>query len=150
MKEHNRHRLALIDARFGHAKTSALGEEAFEDAFLRVCGEVIRPVMEDVASELEKLGHAPYIEMGKLWHEGEWISPTISLHLGIRGRKENSGYVAFGVLRWDENPEVLAWLLVPPTPFDLLRYDHPNNIAADQVEQLLVDAAEQLFAHGKS
>lgn len=149
MKEHNRHRLALIDARFGRSKSDSSDAEAFEAAFFRVCDEVIRPVMEDVAAELGKLGHAPRIETGKLLHEDEWISPTISLRLGMRGRGEDSGYAAFGVLRWGAQPEVLAWLLVPPTPFDLYRYAHPNDIQADNVEQLLVDAVEHIFAHCK-
>jgi hypothetical protein len=150
VKEHNLHRLALIDARFGRTKTDPSGVEAFDDAFVRVSNEVIRPVMADVASELEKLGHAPRIETGKLLHEGDWISPTISLHLGLHGRGEHSGYVAFGVLRWEAVPEVLAWLMVPPTPFDLQRYAHPSDLHADHLEQLLVDATEHLFAHCKS
>ena len=150
MKEQNRHRLALIEARFGRPKTAAADAEAFDEAFLRVSQEIIRPVMEDVASELEKLGHAPRIEIGKLMHEKAWISPAIGLHLGMRGRGSHSGYVAFGVLRWNVIPEVLAWLVVPPTPFDLLRYPHPDAIHSDQVEQLLIDATEHLFAHAKS
>jgi hypothetical protein len=150
MKEHNRYRLALIDARFGRPTTQASDGEAFDDAFLRVSQEVIRPVMEEVASELEKLGHAPRIEMGKLKHENAWISPAIGLYVGMRGRDSFSGFVAFGVLRWSAVPEVLAWLVVPPTPFDLLRYAHPREIQTDHVEQLLIDATEHLFAHAKS
>jgi hypothetical protein len=150
VKEHNRHRLALIDARFGRPKIDPASAEAFEDAFLRVSQDVIRPVMQDVASELEKLGHSPRIELGKLMHEGDWIQPAIGLHLGIRGRGEQSGFVAFGILRWEAFPEVLAWLVVPPTPFDLRRYAHPREIQPDHVEQLLVDATEHVFAHAKS
>jgi len=70
--------------------------------------------------------------------------------VGMRGRDSFSGFVAFGVLRWSAVPEVLAWLVVPPTPFDLLRYAHPREIQTDHVEQLLIDATEHLFAHAKS
>jgi hypothetical protein len=150
MKEHNRHRLALIDARFGRTNAERSDAEAFDDAFLRVANDVIRPVMNEVIAELEKLGHSPRIEMGRLPHEGNWISPAIALHIGMRGRGEHSGYVAFGVAREGSSVDVLAWLVVPPRPFDLLRYAHPNEIVADHVEQLLVDATEHLFAHANS
>jgi len=147
VKDHNRHRLALIDARFGRPKLDLSGTEAFEDAFLRVSNAVIRPVMEDVAAELEKLGHAPHIATGKLEHEGASIFPAIALYLGMRGRGEHSGYVALGVTREGTTLEVLAWLVVPPRPFDLQRYQHPDAIDANHVEQLLVDATEHIFAH---
>jgi hypothetical protein len=150
MKDHNRYRLALIDARFGRTNPASSEVEAFDDAFLRVCNDVIRPLMNDVASELEKLGHSPRIEAGKLSHEGQWIFPTLALYVGMRDRGDHSGYVAFGVIRAGSVPEVLAWLVVPPRPFDLLRYAHPNEIQADHVEQLLVDATEHLFAHATS
>jgi hypothetical protein len=149
MKEHNRHRLALIDARFAKTNDERSLGEAFDDAFLRVSNDVIRPVMNDVAAELEKLGHSPRIETARLSHEGNVVFPTIALHVGMRGRGEHSGYVAFGVARDGSVPEVLAWLVVPPRPFDLLRYAHPDEIQADHVEQLLVDATEHLFAHAK-
>lgn len=147
MKEHNRHRLALIDARFGQPRADPSDAEAFDDAFLRVSNAVIRPVMEDVAMELKALGHAPRIEMGALPHEGTTISPTIALYVGMRGRGDDSGFVAFGVTREGPLTEVLAWLVVPPRPFDLLRYEHPDAIDAGHVEQLLVDAIEHIFAH---
>lgn len=150
MKEHNRHRLALIDARFGRTNEERADGEAFDDAFLRVANDVIRPVMNDVIAELEKLGHSPRIETGRLPHEGNSIFPAIALYIGMRGRGEHSGYVAFGVAREGTTTDVLAWLVVPPRPFDLLRYAHPNEIVADHVEQLLIDATEHLFAHANS
>ncbi|EYF00207.1 hypothetical protein [Chondromyces apiculatus] len=146
MREHNLNRLALIDARFGRATAVEGAEEAFDEAFLRVREAVLRPVMEDVAGELRKLGHAPRIAVEDLDHEGDPMRSCIVLHLGKRGRGEASGYVAFGVVRDGPAPEVLAWLMAPPTPFDLLRYAHPDRIDEGHVEQLLVDAIEQLFA----
>jgi len=146
VKDHNRHRLALIDARFGDRRGAPPSTEAFEGLFARACEAVIRPVMEDVAAELAKLGHAPRISTEALGHEGDSIAPCIALHLGLRGRGEGSGYVAFGVVHDGAAPEVLAWLVAEPTPFDLQRYTRPDAISADQVEQLLIDAIEQLFA----
>jgi hypothetical protein len=150
MKEHNRHRLALIDARFGRTNAERADAQAFEEAFLRVANDVIRPVMEDVIAELKKLGHSPRIETGRLPHEGNSIFPAIALYVGMRGRGEQSGYVAFGVAREGVVTDVLAWLVVPPRPFDLLRYAHPNEIVADHVEQLLIDTTEHLFTHTNS
>jgi hypothetical protein len=146
VKDHNRHRLALIDARFGDRRGAPSETEAFEEAFERVCLAVIRPVMEDVAAELEQLGHAPRIATEPLIHEGDRIAPCIALYLGLRGRGEGSGYVALGVARDGVTPNVLAWLVAEPTPFDLQRYARPDEISADTVEQMLVDAVEHLFA----
>lgn len=145
MREHNRARLALIDARFGKAPTSPEDVD-FDAAFVRVRDAVIRPVMDDVAAELSSLGHSPRITTDDMDHEGDLIAPCITLWVGQRGRGDAAGYVALGVARNRERPDVLAWLLVPPTPFDLERHDHPDEITADYVEQCLVDAVEHLFA----
>jgi hypothetical protein len=139
-----------MDARFGDRPGASPSTEAFEQIFARACLAVIRPVMEDVAGELEKLGHAPRITTEALSHEGDSVGPCIALHLGLRGRGEGSGYVAFGVVHDRAAPEVLAWLVAEPTPFDLQRYTRPDAISADNVEQLLIDAIEQLFARRSS
>jgi len=145
VKEHNRARLALIDARF--CKPRAPTDEIdFEAAFLRVCESIIRPAMEDVAEELEKLGHSPEVIVGPVDHEGSTIAPCIALHVGQRGREKTSGFVALGVAKDGPSKHVLAWLLAPPTPFDLDRHAHPDEIRADYMEQLLIDAVEHLFS----
>lgn len=148
MKEHNKNRLALIDARFGKARAAQSGAEGFEAAFLCARDAVLRPVMEDVAKELSGLGHAPRISLDELDHEGEVCRPCVALHLGIRGRGEAPGSIAFGVSRSRGAPDVLAWLVAKGAPFDLRRYAHPDQIDEGQVEQLLVDAIEQIFSRG--
>lgn len=145
MKEHNKARLALIDARYGRTEEAA-SEPDFEAAFLRVRDEVIRPMMEEVASELRRFGHTPEISVEPLVHEEETISPCISLWPGYRGRSDFPGFVALGVSSSRKRKEVLAWLLVPPMPFDLERHAHPDEIHADYVEQCMVDAIEHLFS----
>lgn len=148
MKEQNKNRLALIDARFG--KRAALGGEmeGFEAAFQRVRDAVLLPVMDDVAAELLRLGHAPWIGLDDLDHEGDACRPCIALHLGIGGIREAPGFIAFGVSRSGGAPDVLAWLVAADTPFDLRRYARPEHIEKDHVEQLLIDAVEQIFSRG--
>jgi hypothetical protein len=147
VKEHNKSRLALIDARFGRAPVER-GEPDFDAAFLKARDAVIRPAMEEVAAELERLGHTPRITFDAINHEDSRIEPCIALHLGQRGRGEASGFVALGVARDERAPNVLAWLVSPPTPFDLDRHAHPDEIRPDYMEQLLVDAVEHLFSRG--
>ncbi|MBK9260045.1 MAG: hypothetical protein IPM54_09440 [Polyangiaceae bacterium] len=149
MKEHNRMKLALIDARFG--KKSALSPSAdFEAAFVRLRERILRPIMQDVASELRRLGHDPTIDEDAKLHESERISPCITLHLGLAQRGSKSGYISFGIVVGKEPGEVLAWLVAPPTPFDLGHYAQPDTISEAHVEQLLVDAVEHLFAHSST
>jgi len=148
VKEQNKHRLALIDARFGARSRGGAPDEreAFERAFGRARDAVIVPVMEDVAEELRALGHDPRVTLDDVEHEGDRPRPAVALRLGLRGRGEQDNYVAFGVVTKFGRVEVLAWLVRRPPPFDLLRYAHPDELAADHVEQLLVDAIEQLFS----
>lgn len=146
MKESNREKLALIDARFGR-KSASLPSADFEAAFLHLRRTILQPLMQEMALELRRLGHEPRIDEEAKQHEGERISPCITLHLGLAQRGERAGTISLGVVVGKEPREVLAWLVAPPTPFDLGHYAHPNEINADHAEQLLMNAVEHLFAH---
>jgi hypothetical protein len=145
MKEHNRLRLERMSARYDAHRHA---EEASDDAaFLRAFDEarerVIRPMMEELAVELRKAGHAPRIAIDEAAEK-----PSIELCLGLKGAAAEAGWnlVGFCVIRWRAVPEVLAYLVVRPPPMDLMRYASPAEIDAGHVEQLLVDAAEHVFA----
>lgn len=128
------------DARLIDKAASARGP--FDDAFRRVRDAVIRPVMEACAAELRAGGHAPAITMD----EGS-ETPSIALHAGLRGaRPDADNVVAFCVIHRSGVPEVLSYLTATPPPMDLQRYASPDEITADHVEQLVVDALEQIFA----
>ncbi|WP_437989864.1 hypothetical protein [Sorangium sp. So ce145] len=145
MRDHSRHRLALITSRYAARQQEKLAGDrrAFDDAFRAVSGEVIRPVLEEIASELRSAGHVPRIALDE-----EPEAPSIALELGIRGASASPGAdrIAFSVIQRREAPEVLAYLIVRPPPMDLLRFASPAEITAYQVEQLVIDAIEHIFA----
>jgi hypothetical protein len=153
VKDQSKYRIALIHQRFGRkSDPSETAAETFENAFVRVRDQVIRPVMEELVAELRGLGHAPRISLEAVDHEGRTCQPAISLALGIRGAVDDRNRIVFAVIRWriggkpNDDPEVLAFHQKDRVPFDLFRYMRPDEITADNVEQLLVDSTESLFA----
>lgn len=144
MKEQNQNRLALIASRYEKRlkERSGPNDEAFDEAFLRACDAVIRPVFEEVAHELRQAGHEPIItvDSGK-------ERPSIELRLGIRNAPKGwANLVAYCVIARRGRKEVLAYLEVHRTQTDLIRIAHPSEIERDQVEQLVLDATEHVFA----
>jgi hypothetical protein len=153
VKDQNKNRLALIHQRFAPREGARhASAETFEQRFLRVARDTIEPVMEDVASELRALGHAPEISHDPVDHEGRRCGDAIALRLGIRGVHGRKNHIVFAVIRWkiggktEETPEVLAYHEKDRMAFDLARYDAPEEITKETVEQLLVDSVESLFA----
>jgi hypothetical protein len=145
VKEHNRHRLALITGRYATrlAEKQAASAQAFDDAFRAVREAIIRPVLEEAAAELRGAGHAPRVTI-----DGSEERPSIELHLGMRGLPDipEKNLIAFSVIRRREAPEVLAYLVVRPPPMDLVRFADPSEITAETVEQLVIDSIEHIFA----
>ncbi|WP_437613853.1 hypothetical protein WMF20_13540 [Sorangium sp. So ce834] len=102
---------------------------------------MLRPPMEEFAAELRKAGHAPRIVIDE-GHD----TPSIELALGLREAKASRNVVGFCVIRWTGYPlQILAYLEVNPTPFDLERFARAADIGPDRVEQLLVEAIEQIM-----
>lgn len=145
MRDHSRNRLALITSRYAarQQERAAADRRAFDDAFRAVRGEVILPVLEEIAAELRSAGHAPRIAFDEAPE-----TPSVELALGIQGAAGSPGAdrVAFAVIERREVPEVLAYLVVEPPPMDLLRFASPAEITGYQVEQLVIDAIEHIFA----
>lgn len=146
MKEHTKSRIALITGRYAARQRDKRDGDrrAFDDAFRAAREEVIRPVLEEIAAELRAAGHAPRVTF-----DGAPETPSIELALGIAGAEADgpeADRVVFSVIQRTPVPEILAYLVVRPPPMDLLRFAEPAEIKAYQVEQLVVDAIEHIFA----
>ncbi len=148
MKEQNRLRLERLTRRYERRilERAAPGEAEFVAEFHALCDRLLRPRMEEVAVELRKAGHQSRVVLD----EGP-ERPSIELALGLRRGKASRNVVGFSVLRWTGYPlQILAYLETNPPPFDLERFASAEEITPDYVEQLLVDAVEQILAANAS
>jgi hypothetical protein len=144
VREHSKHRLALITKRYAARQDEKrVGDRrAFDDAFRAARDAVIRPVLEEIAAELGRAGHAPRVACDAA-HE----TPSIELVLGVAGAHGSEDRVVFSVIKRRESPEILAYLVVHPPPMDIVRFASADELTPDQVEQLVVDAVEHIFAY---
>ena len=144
MKDHNRNRLATITGRYTarlRDKTE-LDRRAFDAAFLEVREAIIRPVLEEIAVELRSAGHGAVVECDTANE-----TPSIALVLRIGSTpKVDSDRVVFAVIHRRSPIEVLAYFVVRPPAIDIRRFASPAEIAAEQIEQIVVDAVEHIFA----
>ncbi|WP_437592520.1 hypothetical protein [Sorangium sp. So ce1000] len=143
MKEHNRLRIERLTARYARRIEAARApaEADFLREFDDLRARLLRPSMEEFAAELRKAGHAPRIVLDE-GHD----TPSIELALGLREAKARRNVVGFCVIRWDGYPlQILAYLEVNPTPFDLERFARAADVGPERVEQLLVEAIEQIL-----
>jgi len=144
MKDHNRLRLDRLTARYQQrARERRVPDDAdFLRAFDELRERVLRPQMEEVAAVLREAGHASRV----LLDEGP-DRPSIELALGLTSARGSRNVVGFSVIRWDGYPlQILAYLEINPPPFDLERFARSDEIGEERVEQLLVDAVEQILA----
>jgi hypothetical protein len=145
VNDSSRHRISLITARYAarQAEKYAGDRRAFDESFRAVAARVIRPVMDEIARELREAGHAPRVAIDEFRE-----TPSIELALGVRGAPEEGGMnrIGFAVIDRRGRPEVLVYLVVRPPPMDIVRFESPDEIAPDFVEQKLVDSLEHIFA----
>ncbi len=145
MKDHNLHRLDLITGRYAarRGEKAKDSRDGYERAFREVRDAVIRPVMEEIAEALRSRGHAAAVAID-LAQE----TPSVELSLGIAGVPPVAGAdrVTFSVIARRDALEVLAFLTVKPPPMDIVRFAQPDEITRDEVEQLVIDAVEHIFA----
>lgn len=148
MKEHSKVRLSQITARYARrqgavaeAEAAAAAEARFLSEFVRVRAEVLRPILEEVVAQLAEAGHRCRIEEGS--SEG---APHIELHVLLEGRAGLKNVIRF-VVRQSEGrgTEVIAEIELRRSPVELARYQGLEALTREVVEQLLVDAVEQLF-----
>lgn len=144
MHDHNRLRLERLAARYDarRAASAETDEATFDRAFAEHAERVIRPVLEECAAPLRAAGHDARVVVD----EGHQ-KPSIELALGLRGAgPEKQNRVGFCVLRWEGWPvQVLAYLIVEAPPFDLERFARPEELSAERLEQMVVDAIEHVM-----
>jgi hypothetical protein len=144
MLEHNRLRLSRLTARYATRlrEGEAVDEAAFLAAFEEVCAVVVGPVFEECAAALRLAGHAARVARD----EGS-ATPCIELVLGLKRARAIRNVVGFAVARWEGYPlQILAYLEVNPPKFDLERFASADEIKADRVEQMAVDAIEHVIS----
>lgn len=143
MNEQNRLRIERLAARYAERLQSRAmpGEEEFLRAFAELRERVLRPPLEELASALRRAGHAP-----RLVVSDDALTPGIELELGLVQATATRNAVGFSVIRWVSYPlQILAYLEVNPPRFDLSRFARPEDVRPDQVEQIVVDAAEHVI-----
>lgn len=143
MNEQNRLRIERLTARYAdRIKARApTDEEVFLRAFEDLTEKVIRPTLNDMATELRRAGHSPSIVA-----TGDARTPGIELRLGLLHASATSNAVGFAVIRWVNYPlQILAYLEVNPPRFDLTRFASPEDVRPEQVEQIVVDAIEHVI-----
>jgi len=152
MNEQNRRRLGRIAAR--HASRAAQGPSepeakqedaagaAFLAAFDRVRDDVLRPVMAEVGVQLRGAGYLFRITAG-----GEEGSPAVDFHVILPDRGDSKDTVRFFAHKDSERGwQVIGELELKRSPIELTRFEAMDQITHDVVEQLVVDAVEQMLA----
>ncbi len=151
MKEQTRIRMEMITARYARRLTKAgnAGElvaarhEKFLRGFERVRADVLRPAMQAIGGELEKAGHGYRVDLGDA---DDRLS--IDLHLILTGAPSRADKVIrlFSLKASASRSEVVAEVEMEGNPMELTRFLQIEEITPDVVDQMLVDAVEQVFA----
>lgn len=152
MNEQNRLRLERIATRHSkqeaqkssepQAETPNDGDEAFLAAFGRARDEVLRPVMAEVGLQLKAAGYLFRIIAG-----GDAMSPSVELHVIIADRGDSKDTIRFLARKDAERGwQVIGELELKRSPIELTRFEAIEPMTHDVVEQLVVDAVEQMFA----
>jgi hypothetical protein len=146
VNEQNRLRLARCAERYTRRARRLDDEDpaAFVRRFLELCDRLLRPQMEEVSAELRCSGFASSVHLREDGPE----APAIELSVGLPGcSPRDRNVVGFAVIHWPDEPmQILAYLEAAPPPFDIERFASPEEVGAERVEQLLVDAVEQILA----
>jgi len=144
MKDRSKARIDNIRARFGARIAAAEAGQrddrsVFLDAFATTRDQVLAPVLFEIGEELAQDGSRFAVE------RSESPLPSISLRLFLTSLRPSGHVVSFTVIDRGRGLEVLVWLEASPPPMDLARYQ-PAALTRDVVEQIVVDAVEQIFA----
>jgi hypothetical protein len=151
VKEQTKIRLDTITRRYARRMNEAgRGEDlatarhaAFQRGFERARKDVLRPAMCAIGVELTRSGHSYTVED---------IDTDAQLSIDFRISLSGSPAAATGIIRLfspassTARPEVIAELELNRNPMELTRYFDISDFTTDVVEQMLVDAIEQLFA----
>jgi hypothetical protein len=151
MNEQTRIRLSIITARHAKhlaeagidAEALASRELAFLQGFERARGEILRPAMIEIGAQLERAGHGYRIA-----EDAGGARPSLELHLVITGaRRGSKNLIRFFASRdVERGPEIIAEVEMVRSPMELTRFQEIDALTPEVVEQLLLDAIEQVFA----
>jgi hypothetical protein len=161
VNDQTRIRLAIIEAKYGKRGARAASEaelareraSRFDEDFRRLRDEVLAPILEEIGAALTAAGHGHRVELDAGEHR-----PSVELHLLLeqaRARDAESG--STGVIRLftltgeARGCEIIAEVQLKRTLVELTRFQDTAALTPEVVEQMVVDAVEQVFAyHGSS
>ncbi len=151
MKEQTQIRMEMITARYakrlseaGNAGELVAARQAeFLRGFERLRAEVLRPAMEAIGAELVRAGHGYRVDLSDTSAQA-----TIELYLVLTGAPSRSDKVIrlFCLKGTVARSEVVAEVEMERNPMELTRFLQIAEITVEVVEQMLVDAIEQVFA----
>jgi hypothetical protein len=149
MKEQTRIRLSIIEARYGarRAVTPAEAERVariarFEDDFRRVRDALVMPLFKEIGAALLAAGHGHRV----LVDAGEH-APNVELHLSLRGAPAAAtNVIRVCTVSGDERSEIIADVNIGGTWTELRRFMDAAAMTDEVLEQMIVDAVEQVFA----
>jgi hypothetical protein len=152
VNEQTKARLAIIEAKFGKqgaraaSKVESDAERAsrFDEDFRRVRAEVLAPILEEIGAALSASGHGYRVEIdaGKL-------VPSIELHLILVGTASGStGVIRLFTRTKAPHPhQIIAEVQLKGTMVEITRFHEASALTPEVVEQMVVDAVEQVFAY---
>jgi hypothetical protein len=152
VNEQTKARLAIIEAKFGKqgARAASKGEpdadraSLFNEDFRRVRTEVLAPILEEIGAALSASGHGHRVELDA----GKQV-PSIELHLILGDAASGStGVIRFFTrTRAPQAHQIIAEVQLKSTLVELTRFQEASAMTSEVVEQMVVDAVEQVFAY---
>jgi hypothetical protein len=146
MNEQNLYRIRTMVARHAVRAKEPPTAPPFLVYFTRVRDEVLRPVLADVGAELLKAGGPDHILPAPAGP-----SDGVALRLLIPGCEDSLNTIRF----FPRRDRVRGWQVIGETegrrsPTEIARFDADEPIRPGAVEQLVVNAVEQMLAAANS
>ncbi len=147
MNEQTRIRLAIIEAKYGKRGSrddggDPQGPRRFAEDFRRARAEVLAPILEEIGAALTAAGHGHRVDI-----DGGATQPSVELHVLLGEREcEPSGIIRL----FARGQEIIAEVQLGRTEVELTRFHEVSALTPDVVEQMVVDAVEQVFACHRS
>ncbi len=151
MNEQTRIRLGIIEARYGKragraaSETELAAERAlrFDEEFRRAREAVVAPILGEIGAALSASGHGHRVAVDEAATQ-----PSVELYLSPRGVPSGERSVIRLFAR--AGSEIIAEVELGRTVIELTRFHEASAMSAEVVEQMIVDAVEQLFAYRSS
>ena len=151
MKEQTKIRIDIITSRYARRVTEAgnVGElvaarhAEFLRGFERIRAEVLRPAMEAIGGEFTRAGHGYRVEVDDA---GERLCVDFQLVITAAPSSAKKVIRLFTGVDKEGRSEVVAEVEMQGNLMELTRFHQIDEITADVVEQMFVDAIEHVFA----